>query len=44
VDHTPLETVSTLKLVERRFHLAPLSARHANPAVGDLASVRELGR
>lgn len=44
VDHTPLETVSILKLIERRFRLAPLSARDANPAVGDLTSVLDLER
>lgn len=44
VDHTPLETVSILKLIERRFGLAPLSPRDANPAVGDLGSVLDLGR
>jgi phospholipase C len=29
VDHTPLETVSILKLIEERWHLAPLSERDA---------------
>jgi phospholipase C len=32
IDSTPLETVSILKLIERRFGLAPLSTRDANPA------------
>lgn len=36
IDSTPFETVSILKLIERRFGLAPLSARDANPAVNDL--------
>jgi phospholipase C len=39
VDGTQLETVSILKLIERRYHLAPLSARDANPAVNDLTQV-----
>jgi phospholipase C len=36
IDDTEYETVSILKLIERRFHLSPLSARDANPKVNDL--------
>lgn len=38
IDSTPYETVSILKLIERRFNLAPLAARDANPAVNDLTT------
>ena len=38
IDGNQYETVSILKLIERRFSLAPLSARDANPAVSDLTS------
>ena len=38
IDGTQYETVSILKLIERRYGLAPLSARDANPAVNDLTS------
>ena len=38
VDHTQYETVSILKFIERRFGLAPLSARDANPSVNDLSN------
>jgi phospholipase C len=38
VDHNEYETVSILKLIERRFHLAPLAARDADPAVSDLST------
>jgi phospholipase C len=38
VDSTQYETVSILKLIERRFSLAPLSSRDANPAVNDLTA------
>jgi hypothetical protein len=38
VDSNEYETVSILKLIERRFHLAPLSARDADPAVRDLTT------
>jgi hypothetical protein len=31
--------VSILKLIERRFGLAPLSSRDADPAVSDLTPV-----
>jgi phospholipase C len=36
IDHTEYETVSILKLIERRFDLAPLSLRDSDPAVNDL--------
>ena len=36
IDHREYETVSILKLLEFRFHLAPLAARDADPAVNDL--------
>ena len=36
VDHNEYETVSILKLIEKRFNLQPLAARDANPAVSDL--------
>jgi hypothetical protein len=36
VDHTEYETVSILKLIEKRFNLQPLGARDADPAVNDL--------
>jgi phospholipase C len=36
IDSTEYETVSILKLIERRFHLAPLSARDADPKINDL--------
>jgi phospholipase C len=36
IDSNEYETVSILKLIERRFNLEPLSARDANPAVSDL--------
>lgn len=39
IDGKQNETVSILKLIERRFQLAPLSARDANPAVNDLSEV-----
>jgi acid phosphatase len=42
VDSNEYETVSILKLIERRFHLAPLSARDANPAVSDLTTALRL--
>jgi len=44
VDGTQLETVSILKLIERRYHLTPLSARDANPAVHDLTQVFDFAR
>ena len=36
VDHTEYETISILKLIERRFNLAPLSARDKDPKINDL--------
>jgi phospholipase C len=42
IDHTQYETVSILKLIEKRFQLAPLSARDANPAVLDLTGSLKL--
>ena len=36
IDSHEYETVSILKLIERRYHLAPLAARDANSAVSDL--------
>jgi acid phosphatase len=36
IDSTEYETVSILKLIERRFDLAPLSARDADPKINDL--------
>jgi len=43
VDHTQYETVSILKFIEKRFGLAPLSPRDANPAVNDLSNAFEFG-
>jgi len=42
IDNVPNETVSILKLIERRYNLAPLSARDANPAVNDLSEIFQL--
>jgi phospholipase C len=39
IDDHEYETVSILKLIERRFHLAPLSARDGDPKVSDLTTV-----
>jgi hypothetical protein len=36
IDSTEYETVSILKLIERRFNLAPLSSRDADPNINDL--------
>src|SRR5258708_5674716 len=44
IDHTEYETVSILKLIERRFNLVPLSARDSDPAVNDLTNALHLGR
>ena len=44
IDHAQYETVSILKLIEKRYGLAPLSARDANPAVSDLTSALKLDR
>jgi phospholipase C len=38
IDGNQYETVSILKLIERRWNLAPLSDRDANPAVSDLST------
>jgi len=38
IDSAEHETVSILKLIERRYHLAPLALRDADPAVDDLTS------
>jgi acid phosphatase len=44
IDHTEYQTVSILKLIERRFNLAPLSARDSDPAVNDLTNALHFGR
>ncbi len=44
IDSTQYETVSILKLIERRFDLQPLSARDANPAVQDLTGAFNFSR
>lgn len=44
VDGTAYETVSILKLIERRFGLAPLSARDSDPSVSDLTSVFDFAK
>jgi phospholipase C len=36
IDHREYETVSIPKFLEFRLYLAPLAARHADPAVNDL--------
>jgi phospholipase C len=36
IDNTEYETVSILKLIERRFNLDPLSSRDADPTINDL--------
>ena len=36
IDSTEYETVSIPKLIERRFNLAPLSSRDADPNINDL--------
>jgi len=36
------ETVSILKLIERRFHVAPLSTRDADPSISDLITALDL--
>ena len=41
IDDHEYETVSILKLIERRFNLAPLSPRDADPKVGDLTAAFE---
>jgi phospholipase C len=42
IDHNEYETVSILKLIERRFNLAPLSSRDADPTVNDLTAALRL--
>jgi phospholipase C len=44
VDHNEYETVSILKLIEKRFKLRPLGARDADPAVSDLTSAFEFSQ
>ena len=44
VDSHEYETVSILKLIERRFNLAPLSTRDADPAVSDLTTALDFDR
>jgi len=39
IDDHEYETVSILKLIERRFHLRPLGVRDADPKVSDLTTV-----
>src|SRR5262249_11773844 len=41
IDGNEYETVSILKLIERRFNVAPLSSRDADPAVSDLTTALE---
>jgi phospholipase C len=41
IDSHEYETVSILKLIERRFQLAPLSTRDADPKIGDLTAAFE---
>ena len=43
IDGHEYETVSILKLIERRFDLAPLAARDADPTVSDLTTVFDFG-
>jgi len=38
IDNHEYETVSILKLIERRYHLAPLGTRDADPKVNDLST------
>jgi phospholipase C len=42
IDSTQYETVSILKLIERRFRLAPLSAHDADPTVNDFTAALDL--
>jgi phospholipase C len=44
IDNTEYETVSILKLIERRFHLAPLSSRDADPNINDLTHALGLSK
>jgi acid phosphatase len=43
IDSTEYETVSILKLIERRFNLAPLSKRNKDATINDLTQVFEYG-
>jgi phospholipase C len=43
IDNTEYETVSILKLIEHRFHLAPLSLRDKDPTINDLTHALGLG-
>jgi phospholipase C len=43
IDSTEYETVSILKLIERRFDLAPLSPRDKDPKINDLTHALGLG-
>jgi phospholipase C len=43
IDSTEYETVSILKLIERRFNLAPLSKRDKDATIHDLTQVFEYG-
>jgi phospholipase C len=43
IDNTEYETVSILKLIERRFDLAPLSSRDKDPKINDLTHALGLG-
>ena len=36
VDHDEYETVSILKLIEKRFNLQPLGTRDGDPTINDL--------
>ena len=38
IDSTEYETVSILKLIERRFNLGPLSSRDGDPNINDLTN------
>ena len=44
IDSTEYETVSILKLIERRFNLAPLALRDADSAVNDLTHALRFDR
>jgi phospholipase C len=43
VDNTEYETVSILKLIERRFNLAPLASRDKDPKINDLTHALSCG-
>jgi phospholipase C len=44
IDSTEYETVSILKLIERRFYLAPLALRDADSAINDLTHALHFDR